>query len=106
MLTGFDLAEMREGHDETDSPMSTHAKVADFVEKDHARNTRFVARFDHQRADEDIRSAGFIDNGRAELVVSFAEEFQPVRNRTVAEFGPTTDDDASGFAASVGVENL
>jgi hypothetical protein len=86
--------------------VSAHAEGADVIEEDDPAGAGRVGGFCQESADEDIRAAGFVDDGGAEVVVLGAEDLELVGDGARAEIGSAGDDDAGGFAAGVAVDDL
>src|SRR5579859_399270 len=102
---GPDAPQVGEGGQQTDGSMAAHAQVADVVEKDDPRDARGVLGFDQDGADDHNRAARFLDDRRADMVVSLAEFFQLVGGASFAKRGTASDHDPGGFAACVGINN-
>jgi hypothetical protein len=96
-------AQMGKSGNEADGPVPAHAKVADIVEKYHARDAGWVGRFEEGRADDHIGAARLVYDGGTERVMLVAKNFQSVRDAAAAEIGSATDDNASRFATGVRV---
>ena len=62
MFARTDFPQVRQLGHQSDGAEATHAQAADVVEKNHARRTGFVLRFDEQSADQNVGTARFIDN--------------------------------------------
>ena len=99
-------AEVRERDDEADGAVAAHLQHADVVEENDAGDAGLVRGRTEQRADQHVRAARFVHDGGAETVVLRGEHFELLRDAAAAEVGPAADDDARGFAAGVGVNDL
>jgi len=55
---------------------------------------------------DDIRAAGFVDDGGPVMVELFPEALDAFGERAGAEVGSTVEDDAGGFTAGVGIEDV
>ena len=97
---------MRQRDDQPHHAVSAHAEVANVVEEDDSRGARRVARLAKQRADEHVRATRFIDDGRTETIMLFAEDFQTVGHAATAEIGSAVNNDARRLAARVRVDDL
>ena len=69
MLAGLDATQMRESGDHTDGAVSAHAKIADVIEENDAGDAVRIGGLKEQRAYQDVGSAGFVDDGRAKMIV-------------------------------------
>lgn len=65
--------------DESDGAVPAHSEVADIVEEDHARGAVAIDWIAKQTSDDNVRTTGLGDDGRAERIVIAAEAFQPIR---------------------------
>src|SRR5687768_15446315 len=98
VLAGFDSSHVREGHHHPDHPVTAHAEPADVVEKDHAGRTTRLGRGHEHRADDHIRSARLIDNGRPKAIVLLAKTFELLGNAAAAKVRSAADNGASRLA--------
>ena len=106
MLSRPDAAQVCEGDNDPDCAVTAHAKISDVVKEDDACDARFVARFAQERADEYVGAAGLVDDGGPETVVMLPKSPELVGDRTAAQVGSPADDDACGFAAGMGIDDL
>ena len=97
---------MGQRHRDADRAVAAHAQVADVVEEDDARGGRTGRPARGQGADHHVRAARLVDDGRAERVVTVAEDGQALGHRAGAELGAARDDHAGRLAAGVGVDHL
>ena len=97
---------MRECDNQTDGTVAAHAQKADVVEKDRSGNACFVGRFAQEGADQHVGAARFVDRRRTETVMLIPEEFELFGDRSISEIRRAADDNARGFAASVGINDL
>ena len=103
--TGCDAAEVRKSNHETDGAVAAHTQHADVIEEDDAEVAACTMRWHEQSTDDRIGAAGFIDD-RGTVGVEIAPEARGAFiERTGAELGPAVEDEASGLAASVGIED-
>ena len=106
MLARTDAAQMRQRDHETNRAVAAHLERPDVVEEEDARDARLVRRLHEQRADNHIRPARFIHDGGTKTIMLFAEDLQLLRHRAATKVRPPTDNDASRFAARVGIDDL
>ena len=81
VLARPDPAHCRERDHQADRAVPAHVQTADVVEEDDAGRAARIARRNQQRADHDIRPAGFVDDGRSEPVELVAETARDVPRR-------------------------
>lgn len=106
MEAGTQSAEMRECDHEADGSMAAHTQVADVVKKDDACGAGAIDRLAQQSPYNGVGTAWLIDDGRAQMIEVTLKKAQPVGERAVAEGRPTTEDKPSGFATSMGIDNM
>lgn len=85
--------------------MATHIQIAGVVEEDDAGRAVRIGWLTQQSADENIRAAGFVDHGRTNLVKAVSKEDQSFRQGAASQVRAALDNDASRFAAGVGVDH-
>jgi hypothetical protein len=85
--------------------VATHVQVAGVVEKNDSRRAGWVRGLTQQATDEDIGSAGLINDGRANLIEAITKEIQSLRQWSASKVGTTLNDDSGGFTASMGINN-
>src|SRR5581483_5720239 len=106
MLSRSDAAHEMEGPDQTDRAMPAHPQIAHIVKEDHPGSACGVHRIAQQGAHHDVRAARFVDYRGPEPVVLIPEAPEPLVQRTMTYSGPAPNDQPSGFAARVGVDDL
>ncbi|MFT5130465.1 MAG: UDP-glucose 4-epimerase, partial [Rhodothermales bacterium] len=105
MFAGADASEMGQCGDDADGAMSAHAEIADVVEKDDARCGLRTARRAEQGADQHIAAAWLEDDSRANGVVRITKALALCCQVAFAQLWPASDDDASGLAARMRINN-
>jgi hypothetical protein len=80
-------------------------QVSSVVEENNARCTGWICRLTQQAAHKDIRSARFIDYRRANVIESVAKNSEPFWQRAAAKVRTTFYNNASRFAAGMGVDD-
>ena len=85
---------MAKGRGQADHAVAAHAEHADVVEKDDAGGASRIDGGDEQSADQDIRAARFVDDGRSERIVQFGESFSSLGEWAGAQIGSAGNDDA------------
>ena len=85
--------------------MATHVQVAGVVEENDSCRAGRVRRLTQQAANQDIGSAGLINDGRANLIEAIAKEIQSLRQWSASKVGTTLNDDSGGFTASMRINN-
>ena len=104
-VPGADPAQVGQRHGDADRAVAAHAEVADVVEEDDAGGGGRIDRLEDQGADHHVRAARLVDDGRAERVVTVAEDREAIGHRAVAELGPARDHHAGRLAAGVRVDH-
>lgn len=105
MESGLDAAYVFESYGEADGAVSAHIEIADVIEEDDAGGTVGFEGFAEKCADDGVITAGFVDDGGAEMVEVAAEALEAFVEGAVAEVGEAFDDETGGFAAGVGINN-
>src|SRR5437016_1229054 len=85
--------------------MAAHSQVADIVEENHSRGATRRVWLHQQASDENVGAAWLIHDCRTKPIVLLAKNFELVSGASWAEVGTATDNDASRFAGSVGIDN-
>ena len=105
MVARLNPAQVRQRDHQADGAVAAHAEIADVVEKNHTRCAGRIFRFDQQRAHHHIRTARFIHDGGAKVVVCLLKTVTPDRERSAPKVRATGNNDARRFAAGVRIND-
>ena len=97
--------EMRQSYYYPHHPVPAHAEIADIVKKNNTGFAGGIARLAKQRADDSVRAARFVYDGRPKAIVVRAEPLDKLSKRAISKIGSARDDHASGFATGVRIDH-
>jgi hypothetical protein len=93
-----------QGCDQADGSVAAHAEIPDIIEEDYGRCRGWIEWFAEKRADNDLRSARFADNSRAEVIKFLLETIEPSGQISFSQVRATSNDNACRFPLGVRVD--
>ena len=105
VLAGLDAIQKGEGRDEADGAVTTHAEVSNIIKEDDAGGAGGINGIAEQRADDYVGASRLVHDCGTKIIVLAAKTLEALGKRAGAEIGASTDNDASGFASGVGVDD-
>ena len=105
VLAGRDAAQVGQGRHQPDRAVAAHVQIADVVEEDHAGRRAGIVRRQEDCADQHVRPAGLVDDGRAKPVELRAKAFAPLGHAAAAEIRPAVDHHPRRLAAGMRIDD-
>lgn len=106
MQSGLNSAQVLQRDRQANGAVSAHAEIAHVIEENDTGGTRRVFRFAEQRANDCVRTARFIDDSGAPMVVVASEFFELPGERPAAKWRTTFDGYPGGFSAGMRVDDV
>ena len=105
VLSGFEAVQVGESDHKANRAMTAHSEITDVVEEDHSADAGLVHRFDEQRADDRLRAAWLVDDGRPIAVELEPESLAAFRHWSGTKVRSARHGDTGWLAAGVRIND-